>query len=158
MSEYLGIAVAIALTGGGLAYRWSGGYRARKAWKLGCAAFESGDMPAAAAHFRRCVKLVPIWAITRRMLGRTLARQGQFAAAEEQFRFAAQLEPRNGEGYFDLAMFLATCPPERVDEAADMFATALEHTPELRGLLVEAEQLAALREHPRVKELLAKSN
>ncbi|MBI5092143.1 MAG: tetratricopeptide repeat protein [Candidatus Hydrogenedentes bacterium] len=158
MNEYLGIALAVVLMAGGLAAKWSTGYRARKAWRLGCEAFEAEDLSGAERQFRRCVKLVPIWTVTRRMLGRALARQGRFGEAEEQFRFAAQLEPRNGEGYLDLGFFLASCPPNRPDEALEMFSKALEYTPSLREALAGAEQLGPLREDSRFLELLAKSN
>ena len=157
MLQYLVAAVAFTIMAWALAAKWSQGYRARKAWNRGCQAFDTGDIPGAERQFRRCVKLVPVWTLTRRMLGRILARQGHFAEAEEQFRFAAQLEPRNGEGYLDLGLFLATCPPARPDEALDMFAKAVEFAPNLREILAGADVLGSLRDHHRFKELLAKT-
>lgn len=156
MLEYLGAAAGIAIMAWALIAKYSQGYRARNAWTQGMAAFEAGDITAATRHFQRCVKLVPVWTLPHRMLGRVLARQNLFTRAEEQFRFAAQLEPRNGEGYLDLGLFLATCPPERPDEALDMFEKALEFAPQLREILAGAPQLGPIRDHQRFKALLAK--
>ncbi|MCP4642578.1 MAG: hypothetical protein GY851_19190, partial [bacterium] len=129
------------------------GRRAAKHWREGAAAFEKGDVAAAEAALRRTVKLAPIWAPAHRLLGVTLVRQEKFAEAEHPLRMASRLEPRNGQGHFDLGMYLATCPPVRADEAVASFEKAIEHAPALREQLT-IEALAPLRADSRFQELV----
>jgi len=148
------IVVVVALMVGRVATLWSRGYRARKAWTAGFEALKHGDVEAAEAAFRKCVRLIPSAAPAHRALGRILAHRGGFAEAEEHLQFATQLEPRNGEGHLDLGLFLAMCVPQRAEEAVDALAKAVEFAPRLREQLAAADALAGLRTNPRFRDLL----
>lgn len=137
-----------------LGFLWSKGHRARTAFQRGCQALEAGDWEEAEAALKRVVKLEPIFAVARRLLGRVLARRGALAEAEEQFRMAAALEPRNPDGYLDLGYFLALAQPSRESEAIDVLTKAVELAPGLRRTLATAAELEALRRHERFRRLI----
>ncbi|MBN2308873.1 MAG: hypothetical protein JXR94_07890 [Candidatus Hydrogenedentes bacterium] len=148
------ITIGVVLMVGRLIQVWSRGHRARGRWQRAVEACEKGDLAAAEADLRKVVGLMPIWAPARRVLGATLAGRGRFAEAEEQFRMAAQLEPRNGTAHWDLGMFLASCPPQRPEEAIEAFERAIEFAPDLRQTLGQFDQLAPLRAFERFRGLL----
>ncbi len=130
------------------------GSRIQALWAQATRAYEGGDYHTAITGFDAAVRMSPTFAPARRMRGRTYMQLGEYAHAEEDFRMAAALEPRNAEGYIDLGFFLATCPPPREDEAIDAFESAVAYAPRMRNDLAQAPQLAHLRNHPRFAALV----
>lgn len=125
----------------------------RAAWKRGMDAYERKDFDEVRAAFHYVVKKHPGWAVARRMLARGLAGLGKHEEAEQELRFAAQLEPRNAEGYIDLAIFLAARSHERHDEAVACVETALDVAPDMRAAVATLPQLRALHTHARFRDL-----
>ena len=152
--EWLLISLVVAIMVGRWVWVWARGPRAERCWNRAVQAYENGDMASAARLFEKCVRLVPVWVLPRRMLGRALASQGKLDQAEEHFRFAVQLEPRAADNYVDWGSFLAICRPQRTDEALDAFAKAVELDPEMRTKLARLDHLAPLRTQPRFAALL----
>jgi tetratricopeptide (TPR) repeat protein len=149
----IGVVVAVMVLR--LGFVWSQGYRARKAVERGMIALEQGDFPEAEQALKRCVKLAPIYAPARRVLGRCLAAQQKYTEAEEQIRFASDLEPRNSEGHLELAVFLSRCPPQRFGEALDALEKAVEIQPELAKQLLAISMLEDLHGEERFQALVA---
>ena len=140
-------------------FRWYGlGHwrrrRLEKRWRRGHEAFLHGDFDAAEAEFRACVRIVPTLNAVRRALGGVLSHQRKFKEAEEQLRFAAELEPRNPTGHMDLGFFLAVAVPDRAEDAIDAFAEAVACDPAARERLADEPRLDALRRHERFRDLL----
>jgi Tfp pilus assembly protein PilF len=154
MGTWAGIALLITI----IAAKMGAGHyqRARltRAWETGMQAFQAGDLESAQTAFGRCVKWAPIWVVGRRMLGRTLASLDRHDDAEEQFTFAVQLEPGNGESYIDYAAYLAARGPERLDDAIDMLAKGLELAPDYADEIRRAPSLQVLRDNERIQSLL----
>jgi len=144
----------VLILAGSIGLLWSRRHRLRRAWQQSVAALESGDMIAAEKALRSCVKQSPSWVPPRRLLARTLVALQRFDEAERHLRLAAEFEPRNAEGYLELAVFLANCPPVRLDESVEFLAKAVEFAPRLPEELAKMPQLQALHEHPGYKALL----
>lgn len=151
----LGVCVVLALIGvqAGLR-RWSL-LRLTRAWKAGNEALERGDTAAAERAFRRCVKVMPMWPAGRTMLGVALARSGNLDAAEEQFRFAADLEPKNPEGYLGLIFFYALHAPDKVHALAEAIRIAVGLDPALCERLRGDPRLARIQGEAQVAAALA---
>ena len=128
--------------------------RLHRFWNEGREALEAGDLSAAEAAFRRCVRMVPTAAAFHRMLGTVLAGQGKLEEAEERLRFGADLEPRNPAGLVDLGYFYALYHHDRDEDAVEAFEKALTVEPELREKLADEPRLAALRDNERFRLLL----
>ena len=154
MMTYVGLALLVAI----LVLRWGfGSWRVqhlRRWWHKGQAAMNGANLVAAEAAFRECVRRAPIAAPAHRALGAVLARRGKLTEAEEHLRFAADLEPRNPDGFIDLGFFLATCVPNRAEDAINAFASAVASAPNLRKLLSEEPRLGPLRRYERFRKLL----
>ena len=155
MSIHVGVAILLSI----ILLRWAVGYwrqsRLKHWWRKGQAALEVHDFVAAEVALRECVRLAPIYAPVRRVLGRVLAHRHKLQEAEEHLRMGAELEPRNPAGHLDLGLFLAMTNPERIEEAIDALAKAVECDPDLRGALSNEARLMHLRQHKRFRELLA---
>lgn len=154
MSPWTAIIILLGIIGAKIGASHFQRARLTHAWTTGMQAFQAGDLDVAQAQFNRCVKWAPIWVSGRRMLGRTLAALERHDEAEEQFDFAVQLEPRNGESYIDFAAYLASRGPERLNDAVDMLAKGLELAPNYKDEIRNAAGLAALRDHERIRDLL----
>lgn len=157
MSTFAGIAILISI----IAAKMGAGYyqrvRLTRAWETGIQAYQAGDLASAETAFGRCVKWAPIWVLGRRMFGRTLAALDRHDEAEEQFDFAVQLEPGNGESFLDFAAYLAARGPERMDDAIEMLAKGLELAPDHADEIRNAPGLKVLREDKRIQALLGLS-
>ena len=151
---YVGVALLIAILIGRWAFSYLTHHRFRSWWDKGQQAIAVGNMVAAEAAFRECVRLMPIFSTVHRALGGVLARRGKYKEAEERLRFGAELEPRNPAGFIDLGLFLALCAPERTEDAINAFATAVAHAPNLKKSLAEEPRLERLRQHDRFRKLL----
>jgi len=154
MSIYVGVGILLGI----ILLRWGIAHwrdmRLRQWWNKGQSAIEVNDMVGAEAALRQCVRMAPIYAPVRRLLGRVLARRHKIEEAEEHLRMGAELEPRNPDGYLDLAFFLALSSAGREDEAIDAFAKAIECAPDLRASLAAENRLAHLRRDERFRKLL----
>lgn len=127
--------------------------RCKKLWLSGRTALEAGDADAAEISLRKLVRFVPSGAMVHSLLGIALAQQGRCKEAEERFRLAVALEPRQGWHYYQLGHFLALSPPGRPDEAIDAIEKAIEHDPDLREALVRCESLKMLHGYDRFRRL-----
>lgn len=154
MSAWTGIIILIAIIAAKIGASHYQRARLTRAWETGMRAFQAGDLESAQTAFGRCVKWAPIWVLGRRMFGRTLAALDRHNEAEEQFNFAVQLEPRNGESYIDFAAYLAARGPDRMDDAVEMLAKGLELAPNYADEIRTAPGLAALRDNERIQGLL----
>jgi Flp pilus assembly protein TadD len=114
------------------------------------------DRPAdAEALFRECVRLSPATSSLHRMLGRALAAQGRFDEAARSMETAAYLEPKNADARLEHGLMLAHCGPDQAEAAATALEKAVALKPELRAVLRDASQLAAIRDHPAVAAVVA---
>lgn len=154
MEHWQGIVFSFIIVAFMWGYANSRGWRARRLWERGIHAVNGGRWEEAERTFRKCVRLVPVWTGSRKMLAVALVKQNKLDEAEEQFRLASELEPRKPEGHLDLGFFLATLRPGRQEEAIDAFARAVEYDPEVRAVLREEHRLDALRTNPRFNQLL----
>jgi len=152
--DWKGILLSVAIVAAMWGYANSRGWRARRLWEQGIHAVNGQDWPAAEKVFRKCVRLVPIWTASRKLLAVALVKQNKLDEAEEQFRMASDLEPRKAEGHLDLGFFLATQRAERQEEAIDAFARAVEFDPQVREVLMKEHRLAPLLENVRFAELV----
>lgn len=102
--------------------------RTRAAWEGAQADLARGDFTSAEAGIARCVKLMPLWLQPRFLLGAVLAKQGKLEAAEEQFKMACALQPRDPKGHIELGVFYLTAAM-REDEGLAALNEALRHDP-----------------------------
>lgn len=154
MQEWTGILFSLVIVAAMWGYANSRGWRAKRLWERGLHAINGQQWLEAERAFRKCVRLVPVWTGSRKMLAVALVRQNKLDEAEEQFRMASELEPRKPEGHLDLGFFLATLRPDRQDDAIDAFARAIEFDPEIRTILDDEDRLAQLKRNPRFAQLL----
>ena len=152
---YLGLVFLLLLVFG----RWIAirrrGHRFVHSWQKGVAAYDTSNWVAAEAALRECVRIEPIAAPVRRMLGATLARRNKLAEAEEHLRAGAELEPRNAGGHLDMGFFLVSYAPDRIEEAIAAFAKAVECSPQARAILAAETRLnPAIKDHPKFRALL----
>lgn len=152
--RYLGVVFLLLL----VLVRWVMGRskqkRFRHWWQEGVAAYERADWVAAESALRECVRMEPIAAPVRRMLGATLARRNKVAEAEEHLSAGVQLEPRNAGGHLDLGFFLAAYAPDRVDATIEAFAKAVACAPQARAVLAAETRLPpAIKNHPQFRSL-----
>ncbi len=119
--------------------------RMKRAWERGHAALRAGRLDEAEAAFRKCVRILPAWANGRSMLAAVLTQQQRLDDAEEQWKMAADLEPKRPGGHLALALFYACHVPGKGPEASAALAKAIECDPNLRSQLVSDPRLARLR-------------
>lgn len=136
-----------------IVYLWWRRERVLRAWTRGVQACERGDMAAAETALRLCVDQHPEWASARRMLARALVAREEYEDAEVQLRAAVQLEPKNVEALFDLAIYLTNSPHALHDEALDCIERAIRIDPASRRKAAALDQFARLRELPRFQQL-----
>jgi Flp pilus assembly protein TadD len=92
----------------------------------------------------RAVALDPTNAVTHRCLGIACSSLGWYDAAEVQFRRAYELNDKDGETVFNLAVLLSTRQPPRLEDARAFYEKALAlgvaHDPGLDRLFGVARQ------------------
>lgn len=108
--------------------------RLRRQWDLGRESLERGDLDKAAAAYRKCVAMAPLWAAARTVLAGTLARMGRMGEAEREARMAADLHPRELESWRGLCQFYMLFMPDHADGAR----AALDRMRELDNDAAEA--------------------
>ena len=92
---------------------------------LGFALLRRQEPDLAVSMLSRAVALEPSNAVAHRCLGLACSSLGWYDAAEVQFRRAYELNARDGENSFNLAVLLSTRLPPRIDEAREWYERAL---------------------------------
>lgn len=154
-SFVIGILILFALIG----YQWGMRrwkiHRLQEDWKAANAALQRNDLGEADAAVSRCVKLEPLFVPARQLQGHIAALQGKFEAAEEAYKMAAALQPREGMGYFQLGLYYAQFRPAQSDAAIEALRKAVQHDPKLRDLIVQHRgKFQSLQDVPAFQELL----
>ena len=93
----------------------------------GVRALDSGDFPAAAAHFRQGLELAPDNPSLRHKLGTALSLMGDTRGALEQFEETVRLSPGFSQAHYSLGVLLAA--RGRYQEAVERFSTAVRYEP-----------------------------
>jgi len=119
-----GIVLLLALVGLQAATRFWTVHRTRTAWEEAQAQLARGNFGDAEVALARCVKLMPLWLQPRMLYGAVLARQGKLDLAEEQLKFAAELQPREADGHIELGIFYVTAA-QRIEDGIAAFRNAL---------------------------------
>lgn len=126
------LAGLVALRGG--MNRWTM-HRVRRAWEGACADLDARAYADAESKLATCVRLLPTWIPARFTLGAVLAAQGKLAEAEAQLKLARDLEPREPDGYIELAIYYLTAakrPAEGVATLREAIALAPETVQRIR--------------------------
>lgn len=114
-------------------------------------ALEAGDLPAAAAFFRKGLELAPANASLRFRFGTTLFQMGDARGAVEQFEHVVRMSPEFSRAHYSLGVLMEA--GGRHEEAIDRFRAALKYEP---GYVQARVGLAdALRRGGRLQESLA---
>lgn len=148
LNTYIGLGIAFAIVGGFIFARKYQQKRFEEYHRRSQQAFREGNLAAAEAALKKCLKLMPIWADGHRAMGEVLARKGEIEKGAERMHFAAQLQPRNPLGHLELAHFLVSYQPDAEAQAREALNQAIALEPTL------AEELAV---HDRYARLLQKS-
>lgn len=153
-SSLIGVAITIACLIGFYVVRTRKNALLKKLSEQAREAFARQNYVEAERLLRRCVNMVPLWTHARSALGEALARQGKLEEAAENYRLAADLQPRNAAGYLDLGLFYAVYAPAERDKAIESLGRATELAPELKRELMHDYRLTYLREDPRFLRLV----
>jgi tetratricopeptide (TPR) repeat protein len=86
-----------------------------------------GRLPDAILEYQAALKIDPAMFVTRFNLAKSLAEQGRYAAAREQFDEALKLKPDYADGHVGLGVMLAKLG--QLDDAIAQFETALQLEP-----------------------------
>jgi hypothetical protein len=92
---------------------------------LGFALLRRQEPDLAVSMLSRAVAIEPGNAVAHRCLGLACSSLGWYDAAEVQFRRAHELNAKDGENAFNLAVLLSTRQPPRLDEAREWYGRAL---------------------------------
>ncbi len=154
-SFVIGILILFALIG----YQWGMRrwkiHRLHEDWKAANAALQRNDLGEAEAAVSRCVKLEPLFVPARQLHGHIAALQGKFEAAEDAYKMAAALQPREGMGYFQLGLYYAQFRPEQVEAAVEALRQAVQHDPKIRALIEQhCAKFKSLQDVPAFQALL----
>lgn len=95
-------------------------------------------------HLADCVRLMPLWLPPRFLFGSLLARHGRLGEAEEQFKMAQALQPRDATGFLELGIFYLTAT-DRVDEGVAQLREAVAHDASARRKIETDPRLEAFR-------------
>lgn len=119
--------------------------RLKKRLDAAQAAMQVKDWDTAIHLLNECVKMQPGAIPVRSLYGVALTQAGHLPEAEEQLRFAVDLEPKRGDSHFNLGYFIATKFPDRFEDAAKAFEQALEYEPRMRAMFESAHDLEGFR-------------
>ena len=125
------------------------GHRAQRrftiAWDEAQVALARGDHESAMAHVAQCVRLMPLWLPPRFLFGSLLARHGRINEAEEQFKMAQALQPREANGFLELGIFYLTAT-DRFDDGIAQLRDALAHDASVLRKIETDPRLEAFRQ------------
>jgi predicted Zn-dependent protease len=141
---YVGILFLVGIVGMQLAFRYLKQARMRKWWVRAEEACRVGDFPEAEVALQKCVSLMPLWVPPRSLLGVVLAKQNKLDGAEEQLKMVAELQPKEAQGFVELAAFYALFRPEQKSDGLGALEKALAIDPTLREKLAKDERVSAL--------------
>lgn len=158
MEKIIGIVLLLTLVLGRFAYSQWRMRKLKARWEEANHAINAGDFDEAEAPLRACIKMMPIWLPAHRLLAVVLYRQGHMAQAEQAFRFAADLEPRNPQGHLELGYFYATADRSRLEDALSAFEEAVSHDPKVREVLRQDKRLDWLQGEARFNALIAEES
>ena len=127
----------------GLRHRTQG--KLVRAWERAQKDLAQDDLGAAETQLAECARLVPLWLPARYLLGAVLAKQGKLDRAEEQFKMAQALQPREASGFIELGIFYVTMA-NRTDDGLAQFREALRLDPAARPQHEGDPRLASFRE------------
>jgi len=144
--------LALILFKSGLSY-WQM-YRLKTCMDTAQHAMQMKDWREACRLLAKGVDMQPGAIPVRVLYAVALAQSSKLAEAEEQLRFAIDLEPKRPDTSFNLGFFLATKHDGRYEEAAAAFRTALRHDPALREMIEKSTDLAAFRGSAECAKLL----
>jgi Flp pilus assembly protein TadD len=116
-----------------------------KAWEIAQVELARKNYDAAELQLAECIRLMPLWLPARHLLGAVLAQQGKFDRAEEQFKMAQALQPREASGFVELGIFYVTMT-DRIDEGIAQFREALRLDPNALRSLQSDPRLTSFRE------------
>ena len=115
-----------------------------QAWERAQDELAQNHLGAAEIQLTACIRLVPLWVPARFLLGAVLVKQGKLEPAEEQFKMAQALQPRNATGFVELGIFYVTAA-NRIDDGILQFREALHLDPESMRMLQSDPRLASFR-------------
>ena len=125
MTELL---IGILTLGGLVAFQMAMRHRSQRsmaeAWEQAQAELARGNHEAGAAHLEACIRIMPLWLPPRFLLGTLFAKLGRLAEAEDQFKMAQALQPREAEGLLELGIFYLTAA-NRVEEGVAALREAI---------------------------------
>jgi len=116
-----------------------------KAWDRAQAELAQNNFVEAETQLAECTRLVPLWLPARYLLGTVLAKQGKLDAAEDQFKMAQALQPRDASGFVELGIFYVAMA-NRTDDGIAQFHEALQLDPAVLRQLQTDPRLASFRE------------
>lgn len=122
------------------------------AWEQTQASLAQGNHELAMTHVADCVRLAPLWLPARFLFGSLLARHGRLDEAEEQFKMAQALQPRDATGFLELGIFYLTAT-ERLDEGLAQLRAALAHDSSARHTIETDPRLERFRNTPAFENL-----
>ncbi len=156
MNQYIvGILVVCGVVSFQVVRRYVRQKRIKQWWMAAEEAVRVEDVDTAEKMVRKCVRAMPLWTPGRVTLAAVLVKRGDLAGAEQEFKLAAELEPRRAEGHLQLGLFYAVHRPDAVSAAVTSFERALECDERVRELLLKDTRLDALRKTDSFKALLA---
>ncbi len=154
MELLIGASILLLIVGVQIGFQHLKSVRIRRAWQTAEQAIRVKDYGLAEEALQRCIKIMPLWLAPRTLLAVVLAERGALVEAEETLQLVTSLEPRNAEGYLSLGVFYARYQPDRIDDIAEVLATAISHNPELQQRLRHEKWLDPLRNLPKLQAIL----
>jgi len=140
--------VLILLVGGvyvcvALAWKRLRTWQIKHWWTAGHQAIADGKPDAAAAAFRKCLRVWPAAPSFHEALGSALSQAGELEEAERELRMAVDLEPSRAQSHLNMALFYAFVSRGRDRDAVEAFARVRELDPALAEEVLAKEQVAA---------------
>ncbi len=117
------------------------------AWEQAQAELARGNHEAGVAHLEECIRIMPLWLPPRFVLGALLARLGRLSEAENQFKMAQALQPREAEGMIELGIFYITAAG-RAEEGIALLREAVASDPGAAQRIQSDPRLRDFRESP----------
>ncbi len=118
-------------------------HQIKRWWTAGHEALTGGNAEAAAAAFRKCLRVWPSAPNFHEALGTALSHLGKLEEAEQELRMAVNLEPSRAQSHLNLALFYAFAVPGRERDAVEAFARVRELSPALAEEVLAKEHVAA---------------
>ena len=141
----VGIALLLGLVALQAGMRYWTLHRTRVAWSAAQDYMSRGDFEEAEVALAKCVKLMPLWIQPRMLYGSVLSRLNKLEQAEEHLKLAAELQPKEADGYIELAIFYITVA-ERTEDGVEALRQALAKDPQARHRIDTEPRLRDFRD------------